>query len=305
MSKIKYYRRKLKSQLYELGNRLLSGCGMGASGIVNNRELRIAGLQRTGNHAVINWIFEQSPEVKCYLNCVKPDKNPYLSFERRGTVREFQKDFFTKFNIVAERLGRLSEKQLLIYSYEEEFLEDVFSSKKFESNHDRWVGSSSERIDMIILRDPYNLFASRLKKEEDINANRYSLKKAGERETVIKIWKSYARELTGKTKIIKNKKVHVNYNKWFLDKEYRRELAAALGLEFTDSGMDQVLPIGGGSSFDRTSKDSAGTQMKVLERWKYYKDDENFVNLFKDSELVELSEEIFGHIPDTESLRKA
>lgn len=303
MKKIKYYRRKLKAALYNAANKVIYSCGVGPGANVNKRELRIAGLQRTGNHAVINWIFEQTPELKCYLNCVKPDKNPYLSFERRGTVREFQKDFFTKFNIVSERLGFFSQKELLIYSYEEEFIEDVFCSNKFEASHDRWVGGCDERIDMIILRDPYNLFASRLKKEEDINANRYSLKKDGERETVIKIWKSYAREMTGKTSLIKNKKVHVNYNKWFLEKEYRRGLAASLGIEFTDKGMDNVLPIGGGSSFDRTSKDSSGTQMKVLERWKHYKDDENFVSLFKDNELVELSEEIFGHIPGTESLR--
>lgn len=284
-------------------NKLLYGCGMGSTGVVNKRELRIAGLQRTGNHAVINWIFAQSPETKCYLNCVKPDTDPYLSFERRGTVREFQKDFFTKFNISAERLGRFSRKELLVYSYEEEFLEDVFCSGKFEANHDRWIGKSAERFDMIILRDPYNLFASRLKKEEDINANRYSLKKDGERETVIKIWKSYAREFTGKTSLIKNKQLHINYNKWFLEKEYRRELAESLGLEFSDDAIDQVLSIGGGSSFDRTSKDSSGTQMKVLERWNHYKDDENFINLFKDNELVELSEEIFGHIPGTEIFR--
>jgi len=300
LSNFKNLKRKAKNFLYNSANSFLYSCRLTPRSCVNDKEIRILGLQRTGNHAVINWIFTQAPEVKCYLNSVKPDTDPFLSFERRGTVREFQKDFFTKFNIGAERLGFFCPKKLLVYSYEEEFIQDVFSSAVFEANHDRWTGKSAERFDMIILRDPFNLFASRLKKEEDINANRYSLKKDGEKETVIEIWKSYAREFIGETKFLKNKKLMVNYNKWFLEKEYRKELAEKLGLEFSDSAIDQVLPIGGGSSFDRTSKDSSATEMKVLERWAHYKDDENFINLFKDRELVELSEKIFGRIPGTE-----
>jgi len=44
--------------------------------------------------------------------------------------------------------------------------------------------------------------------------------------------------------------------------------------------------------------------MKVLERWKDYKENETFLNIFKDQELVLLSEKIFGIIPGTELLNE-
>jgi hypothetical protein len=33
----------------------------------------------------------------------------------------------------------------------------------FEQHHDQWVGASWQRYDVLILRDPFNLFASRLR----------------------------------------------------------------------------------------------------------------------------------------------
>ncbi|MFH1402429.1 MAG: hypothetical protein ABIG87_02270 [Patescibacteria group bacterium] len=69
-----------------------------------------------------------------------------------------------------------------------------------------------------------------------------------------------------------------------------------------DSVLDKVLDCGKGSSFDFLKFDEKGKQMKVLERWKYYKDDKLYKSFFKDSELIRLSDEIFGRIDETEIL---
>ena len=50
----------------------------------------------------------------------------------------------------------------LIYSYED-FPLDQVASDKFEHNHDLYLGKSAIRYDLLIIRDPFNLFASRLK----------------------------------------------------------------------------------------------------------------------------------------------
>jgi len=297
-------KRKLREGVYDTGNFLLSTLGNRKNTeIINSKEIRFSGLQRSGNHAIINWIYKQSEAPVCFLNCVRVGSNPFLSFKRKSTVREFQKDFYNVYNIPRERLGFLSRKGTLIYSYEDDNIEEVFNCERFEKNHDRWIGKSAKRFNVLILRDPFNLFASRLKKEESFSVNRYSLKNPEERKIVIGMWKSYAREILGITNIIKENKVLIVYDKWFADASYRAEIAGKLELEFNDSGFNEVIAIGGGSSFDRTNLNNSATEMKVLERWKFYENSKEFAELFKDDELIEMSEKIFGKIPGTENFK--
>lgn len=273
------------------------------SDVVNRAEIRFCGLQRSGNHPVINWLYSQARESKCFLNWVPRDANPFIYFQKRATVDEFQKDFFQKFNVFAEQIGFHSRKNLLIYSFEDENLKNI-ASDTFERHHDRWLGKSEKRFDALLLRDPFNLFASRQKKENDILENRYSLKDDAERAALISLWKEYAREFLGETNLLPNKRT-ISYNRWFSDRDYRQRLSASFELEFSDDTMDTVLPIGGGSSFDRTRKDADASSMKVFDRWTHYRDDPFFKAIFTgDPELVELSQRIFGESPAiTEWLR--
>ncbi len=285
-----------RKRLFSIVGMVVSSCSPAGAATVNAKEIRFVGLQRSGNHAIINWIFQQAPEPRCHLNCVEPGSNPFHTFQRKSSVEEFQKDFFEKFNIYAEMCGLFSRKSLLIYSYEDEDLRDV-SSEPFERRHDRWLGRSASRFDIVLVRDPYNLFASRLKREESGIPNRYSLRVDSERGILCGLWKQYAREFLGETGFLPHNRLAVNYNRWFLEKEYRMKLSAALGLEFSDGGMDEVLHVGGGSSFDRMSFDNKASEMKVLERWRNYEKNELFRSIFRDRELVGLSERIFGADP--------
>ncbi len=305
MSKqVKYFFRRLKNFfLFRIGEAIYWGFSKGRGGYANEKEIRFVGLQRSGNHAIINWIYSQCSEPRCHLNWVKVDQNPFYCFQRRATVREFQKDLFTKFNINAEKIGLFARKNLFMFSYEDESLEKIVS-EKFEKNHDMWIGRSKKRYDLLLLRDPFNLFASRLKKEDDIIENKYSLRKESERKILSGLWKEHAKEFIGETSSLKNSKVCVNYNKWVADKDYRKEIARLLDLEFTDAGFEEVLHIGGGSSFDRIKYNQKASDMKVLERWKHYIDDNDFLDIFKDREIIDLSRKIFGEIPETDELLK-
>ena len=44
--------------------------------IVNNKIIQFCGLQRSGNHAVINWIIGQEFSKTCFINGVFPGANP-------------------------------------------------------------------------------------------------------------------------------------------------------------------------------------------------------------------------------------
>ena len=53
-----------------------------------------------------------------------------------------------------------------------------------------------------------------------------------------------------------------------------------------------------GSSFDGMNLKDNAQKMKVLHRWKEFKDDSEFVKVLNmDDELIELSRNIFGYFP--------
>jgi len=116
---------------------------------------------------------------------------------------------------------------------------------------------------------------------------------------IIDVWKAYAREFLGLTSYLHGK-IAISYNKWFIDESYRRDLSERLDLTFSDKGLKTIAPSGGGSSFMESTDDARN--LHVLDRWRHYAEDKRYRRLFRDKELVELSERIFGHIDGTDIL---
>ncbi|WP_293124224.1 hypothetical protein [Okeania sp. SIO1I7] len=185
----------------------------------------------------------------------------------------------------------------MIYSYEYFSLEQI-ASDKFERNHDLYLGKSATRYDLLIIRDPFNLFASRLKISSKAA---HFLSVNSPNKTMIDLWIDYAKEYLGETNYLKHNKVCVNYNQWFTDVEYRRNIADKLQMEFSDVGINKVAGQGGGSSFEGKEFDGKATSMDVLNRWKKVADNPQYKQFFN-QEILKYSERIFGHIPGTESL---
>jgi len=256
--------------------------------ITNTTEIRVIGLQRSGNHPIINWIGSQYPKKKVYLlNNIEPYKNPFKSLHRTIIFHNLH---LNKKN----ELKKPSKKDCLIYSYEDIPLEQI-SSTLSEKNHDKWLGKSSKRYDVLILRDPFNLFASRLQRELDNVGNKINI--STDKGFLIELWKQYAKEYLGLTNYLKNKKIIINYNRWFLDKNYRKHIANALDIPFTDKGFNEVLEVGNGSSFDGLKYHLKTHKMNVLKRWKKFHNNKKYKSLFKDLELIKLSNKIFGCFP--------
>jgi hypothetical protein len=44
---------------------------------IDRKELRVVGLKRTGNHAILKWIKSQQVGAIEHLNNVKPNENPF------------------------------------------------------------------------------------------------------------------------------------------------------------------------------------------------------------------------------------
>lgn len=263
------------------------------SQVINQKEIRVVGLRRSGNHAIIHWIEKQETGKVRHLNNIRVNRNPY---------REKYEDLLRKDKTKdiewwrQEAKGFFEKKDCLIHSYEDYSLEQI-TNPVFELKHDLYFGKSQDKYDVLILRDPFNLLASRIKKNYR-NVN-------DKNKIDIDVWIDYAKEYLGETNLLKNQKICINYNQWFADVDYRREIASQLNLDFLDTGINTVSRRGDGSSFEGREYHGKAMNMDVCSRWKYFADDPSYRRLFNNQELLEYSQRIFGHIPGTECLRES
>lgn len=220
--------------------------------------------------------------------------NPYLGCNPEHSI-------ISPSQLESEIAGKHIPKHLLMYNYEDKPLHELFKNAPDRDTHKTWLGKSSRFFNLIILRDPFNNFASKYKwvlSGKQWTPSLDSLK------ALPPLWKSYA-QLYMKAEDPENSDnlITINYNKWFRSSEYREQLAQKLQLDSTDKGLEEVAKWGPntwGDSFDNMDYDGQATKMNVLERWKNYLEDPFFKSLFKDKMIIELSEKIFGAIPGTE-----
>lgn len=260
---------------------------------VNRCEFRLVGMSRSGNHAIINWIMRQARGRVCFLNCAEPRTNPFATARPMGDGQSRVSNF--PLDLQSELAGRHSYKDYLLYSYEDCYVSMV-ADDGFEARHDDWVGRSLTRRDVLVLRDPFNLFASRSKSGMYRSRLREDEPNLVTRSLASRIWKQHAREYLQPGRHLLHRPLAINYNLWVSDSNYRHEIAENLGLQFSDTGIDMVPPTAGGSSFDGVEFDGAGRRMSVLNRWSHFDDDPSFWLGF-DRQMIDLSEKIFGSAP--------
>ena len=178
----------------------------------NRIELSCFGMRRSGNHAFVNWVRSQTTGKFLHINNAKiyTSEDPYDRFAECTTfainplvtergLRGFKR--FIKYalhrgqveyiyagygaegqNIDREAL-RQQQKSLLVHSYEHYLLEDVLEDW-LKTDREKFLGTSQYTFDVVLLRDPFNLFASLIKRNEDFSKPYSAINK----------WKCHARE---------------------------------------------------------------------------------------------------------------
>jgi len=265
--------------------------------IINQKEICIVGMRRSGNHAVLNWIRAQQPGDTCLLNNVAAGTNPYRY--KSDNLLRYHPEHYKQAEVYRRQAnGELVKRDCLIYSYEDWSLAQIVQPR-FERNRELYIGKSSKQFDLLVLRDPFNLFASRLK-QNFVATKTKNL-------PMVEMWLEYAKEFVAESRYLKRRRVCVNYNRWFADVDYRRALAAQLEMPFSDAGLNTISAFGGGSSFDGTGDRNglakSASALDVTNRWRQFEDDPNFRQLFDSDELWHYSTHIFGELPGTDNLR--
>jgi hypothetical protein len=239
---------------------------------VNRREVRVLAMRRSGHHAVVHWLLSQLAGPGLFANDGKVDGGRLVGnrFSRYVNLDEDA--------VARDRAGDWVPKDLYLWNAEDR---EVGEMAELAAAARR--GASAEVMNLLVLRDPWNWLASRRRAEP-------ARPLAGTPE--IQAWKGQVREALRRTRHLEPL-VAVDFRRWVTEEEYRRGLAADLGLPFTDAGFREVA-LPGLSSFatDAVRADNA----VVLERWRELGGDPE-VRAALDGEVRELAAAFFAWSP--------
>jgi len=256
----------------------------------NNRELFVFGMKRTGNHGIIGWLSFLFPEPVYFINNVRHFTDPFAKNHefrryRALNVVDLHKKRYPDTTFSTDI--RLAEKKTLLLSYEDVPL-DALAERPIIEDKVAKLGASAHSTTILLLRDHYNLIASRMQmyRKEGSPVSVKRMKRD------LDLWKVYAREFLGETSYLGDGLLRISYNNWFSSKPYRQLLATQLDLPFSDEGLEILPPQG--SSFDSKELLGGAQRMAVLERWKAFKDDPIYEEAVRDVEAAELNERLFG-----------
>lgn len=251
----------------------------------------VCGLKRSGLHALSNWILAHENSHALHNNSpLKVDGEGSLMSR---TVRTSPLPLTVRPGEQVHVLQEGVERDVPLPKHVDLLLV-LFQSQRPDHLRDHLPlveGIEAKRRSILwTLRDPFNWAASYMAKSQSPR----------DPEVWPELWMEYGEEFFGPQRRLPDAR-RVSYNRWFVDRDYRRELAESLGLSFTDRGLEVVTEHAGGSSFDQREFDAKAQQMAVLERWKKFADDPAYRRGFVENpRVIELAREIFDLSPELE-----
>jgi hypothetical protein len=303
------------------------------SDIITNIVIRAYGLMRSGNHAIINWIQQQFPDQSiCFLNNITLGaSDPYRDFvqiELKNIPEQ----------LPTEALRQLN-KHLLIYSYEDRaslesgngsLLDTLFDAANHQAVSSNLLGHRYH-FTTGILRDPFNCFASRIA----LIRKRGALGGVSNMDLIKENWKQIANKAISLQSQPEVDHIIILYNQWMESDSYRREISRHLMGTYRNNTLDSISTYGGGSSFTvkkrfplrATLRDASMKWKKALDpanirhipsylrsrmvpkldtnqlnsRWISLANDDEFRQLFRDKELIDLSHHLFGRLQNEQA----
>jgi hypothetical protein len=237
-----------------------------ALGLTPGLSLRVFGMRRSGNHAILSWLQRNAPEGRSvFLNNCKPGTDPLQNsrgIEINGahaSQRQAKRDMPG----VTRDAG---EGALFLVSYEDTSPAEFGLSRQPSGAFDEALFSHN----VLIYRNFLNWSASLLKK---IQANDgYTLVRRSS--IVLRTMDSYTRLLGLVRQAQELELIAICYDRWTASADYRAELLLQLGLEQRDNSLGQVQNYGGGSSFQKEA--SSAAELETDRRWQQMRGDAEY-----------------------------
>ena len=238
---------------------------------------QVHGMHRTGNHIIINCLMKGRPGNIILCNDLQIGQHPVDSYMK---------------------LMQFGKGQPAIISNYEDMPRENWAMEEYPL----WYGGTKAIFQVIILRDPYNLLASRYAWK--FPQGKRFREEAAYRQQLVDLWKDHARTYLDWEKRAAEGKVHyvaMNYNRWISDRTYRELQGQKLDLADPHAGLGEVPDFGGGSSFDGL-KQKAVDNKGYTTRFLGLLDQPDFTALFRDEELIDLADRIFGRLDRVDEL---
>jgi hypothetical protein len=244
--------------------------------------ITVNGLSRSGNHAIIRWIVGQYKDFgyeSFFHNNAIRNFMEYLQLRGGGAVEGFP-TANPKFHEIIMHLTA-ADKKMFAISFEDLIFDQRFGEITKFTDHN-----------VVILRDPFNLFASRIEGLPPPRGKRGHEKTADKQDDEIKKYISQYEEFVGKTNYLSNK-ICISYNNWVADKEYRRSIAEQFGVKFTDARYAQRACSSFGGKGGSMSLPSEKPE-DFLNRYKACLDEPMFRKIKENEELASIALDVFG-----------
>lgn len=253
------------------------GCALTERWISAGRSydiLVLFGMRRSGNHLAINWILGQVPGCAVFYNNIRQKVHPF-----DVGMREFRVRF-------------PNTRPKIILSYEDLTAAEIMEGPLPEFLADR-VSRHDVRVQTgVILRDPYNLFASRLKKWPERFATDTDIRRQQE------LYNSHAELALSPVSVFGDAPVvPILYNPLVADPAYREKLSHKLYIRSGSMGLDEVPLYGHGSSFDGYQTQGADVRAGVFDRWRSSSNDPKFRAVTADKHVQKTALTLFNMGP--------
>lgn len=235
-------------------------------------EIIIFGLKRSGNHAIIDWVRSQLPGTACFFNNLKPGQDINKTREKDVTII------------------KNSSINYILHSYEDQNIIETLSLIE-KDDFRKQIGPSRNSIIIIILRDPLNFFASRIKWKGQNFSENQNLQLE-----IINRYLEYYNFIENNKFNFNSRIILINYNQWVSNKNYRKKITESLEIPFTDSGFDTVSFFGGGSSFEGQDINATDLRDKVFHRYKEFENHPFMIEIKKDDRILSILNNTFPEI---------
>lgn len=275
------------------------------------KTYHVWGIRRSGNHAIIGWIREHVGTPYVHFNDIQDPRDPLTPSGvsvsgvpawryKRGLLRKLRHYYRSRNqatfagsdpSVDYEGLIALPGLACRIFSYEDRCVTNDGALA---------VGVFGEiRRSVLLLRDPFNLFASLLKAGYfDAQLDALPAIYASHAETFLH------QEDAGV--------IGINYNEWFQNAAYRISVASDLGFDTDGSPYDDVPSNGGGSSFEGRAYRGQASQMDVFGRWRHVAEHPDFRRLIEapcvraaaEAIFPELASEVYDRVRPSYPMRK-
>lgn len=235
----------------------------GLLGIEPGLVLRVSGMRRSGNHAVINWLIRNVPGGRSvFLNNCVPGRNPlktYRNIEINGAGCGGGE------NELQECAAQAGEGATLLFSFE-----DAVPGQPNLRDISPGIGAADVDWDIVVYRGFLNWSASlvrKLRRNPGYNAVQRT-------NVMLRAIDLYGAILAlvgpGRTQ----RSTPICYDDWVEDDAYRAGILESLGFAIRDNCLGKVQRYGGGSSFEGHTDHVA--PQDVRQRWKQMASDAEY-----------------------------